>query len=132
MELAELTAAFVAATPKADIWRRYPDVSSAEDDATDTYACEALAAAFADFAAGLGVSARVVYAEDAEEPFVDYHVWTRVETTDGVRDVDWTARQYHNLDGVRDAALDAPWPLVWPPSDAHPLAGRFDTVLIGR
>jgi hypothetical protein len=52
-----------------------------------------------------------------------------------VFDVDWTARQCHNLhdhDGHDPAVLTLPWPLTWDPVamgvDTHPIVGDFAAV----
>lgn len=127
--VAELTAAFAASDPRLDLWRRWPDVSADEDALSDRFACRQVAEAFTAFARSHGWTAVTVAAEEAEHPFADYHFWTRLILGADLVDVDWTARQYHNLHEVagRDPkVLDLPWPLVWTADDEeHPVAGRF-------
>lgn len=132
-----LVAAFAVGTPNLDIWRRWPDVSASEDAFTDSFACEQVSHAFTIFARDRGWDATTVIGDEAETPFVDYHVWSRLFRGPERWDVDWTVRQYHNLHGPggRDPkVLDLPWPLMWQPAlapvstpdgRAHPVAGRF-------
>lgn len=133
--LEALLEAYKEHAPQVDIWRRYPDVTEQEDDATDQWACGEVSRSFAAFAREHGWSAVVIHAEGAEAPLADYHYWVRLlHPRLGVHDVDWTVRQYHNLheEGGRDeAVLSLPWPLVWSPladPDTHPIAGSFRTV----
>lgn len=125
LDIETLVAAFAASQPKLDIWRRYPDVAEAEDDYTDHFACEEVSALFATFARQHGWDAVVILAEGAEEPFADYHAWVRLTRGAEAHDVDWTARQYHNLRENDEAVLFRPWPLVWVPTGGHPIAGTF-------
>lgn len=48
--LVSLLTAFIDSNPRLDIWRRYPDISEAEDEATDTWACGQVSQQFAAFA----------------------------------------------------------------------------------
>lgn len=119
--LLDLIEQFIASDERLDIWRRYPYVTEEEDDATDTFACESVSQAFAAFARDHGWTAfpmRIPW----ERADADDHWWVRLADADGVYDVDFTARQYHNLDGIPDA-LEMPWPLVWEPVVVghHPL-----------
>lgn len=128
-DIAVLTAAFTASEPRLDLWRRWPDVSPAEDDLSDSFACEQISESFTAFARGHGWTAVTVAADEAATPFVDYHRWTRLLLGPELWDVDWTARQYHNLHrigGGDPKVLGLPWPLVWEADDEnHPVAGRF-------
>lgn len=120
-----LIGAFVASSPGGtvdgapalDIWRDYPDVSIVQDRHTDSWACARVARAFAEFAPA-EASARLVTAEESGHGDVDAHVWTRVGVPGGTFDVDFTARQYHNLADKVAAGrvLAARWPLVWSPA----------------
>ena len=126
--LEDLLAGFAAAEPCLEIWRRYPDITEAEDALTDSFACEAVSAAFAAYARSQGWQATGILAEGAEAPLVDYHAWVRLTLDGRSVDVDWTVRQYHNLhraQGRDEAVLDLPWPLVWPATDRHPVVGTF-------
>lgn len=135
VELDELLAAYKENDKRLDVWRRYPDLTETEDAFTDYWACEEVSREFAAFARSRGWESLVIHADGAQTPFADYHYWVRlIRPHLEVYDVDWTARQYHNLhevDGHDPAVLDLPWPLVWnplPDLDAHPIAGVFDTV----
>lgn len=126
--LAALIGAYKASEPRLDIWRRYPDVSEVEDALTDSFACEQVSAGFAEFARAHGWNAIAVLAEGAEHPMADYHAWVRIQ--DGARsyDVDFTARQYHNLhrpEGRDHAVMALSWPLVWIYRGEHPVVGKF-------
>lgn len=136
-DLVALLTAFIDSDPRLDIWRRYPDISEAEDDYTDTWACGQVSAEFAAFARNRGWDAAVVHADDPEHPLAFDHAWVRL-TRDGVIDVDWTARQFHNLHvigGHDPAVLGMPWPLAWDPAAVgadypHPVAGPYDTITL--
>ena len=114
--LDRLVGAYVASDPRLDIWWRYPDISEAEDEFTDGFACEQVSAGFAEFARERGWNAIAVLAEGAEHPMADYHAWVRIRDGAWSYDVDFTVRQYHNFHraGGRDhAVLALQWPLVW-------------------
>jgi hypothetical protein len=126
--LQELLDNYAKSDPRLDIWRRYPDISEEEDAYTDRWACEAVSDEFAVFARRHGWDAVVIFAEEAEKPFADYHAWVRLSRGTDTYDVDWTARQYHNLDneeGHDEAVLTLPWPLVWKDTGVHPIVGSF-------
>lgn len=128
-DVAALAVAFAASDPRVDLWRRWPDVSDAEDALSDQFACQQVSESFTAFARSRGWDAVTVEGAEAVHPFADYHYWTRLHVGDGLVDVDWTTRQFHNLHeaGGRDPkVLDLPWPLVWAADDEiHPVAGRF-------
>jgi hypothetical protein len=134
-ELIALLNAYIESDPRLAIWRDYPDITQEQDDYTDTWACEEVSAQFAAFARSLGWDAAVVHGTDPEEPLAFDHAWVRL-TRDGVSsDVDWTARQYHNLfvtGGHDPNVLTLPWPLAWAPhivgENAHLIVGAFATV----
>lgn len=126
--LEDLLAGFAAAEPRLEIWRRYPDITEAEDTLTDSFACEAVSAAFAAYARSQGWQAAGILAEGAEAPLADYHAWVRLARDGCSVNVDWTVRQYHNLhraQGSDAAVLALPWPLVWPATGEHPVVGTF-------
>ncbi len=127
--LDRLVGAYVASDPRLDIWRRYPDISEAEDEFTDGFACEQVSAGFAEFARERGWNAIAVLAEGAEHPMADYHAWVRIQDEAWSYDVDFTVRQYHNLHraGGRDHAV-LQWPLVWVYRGEHPVAGKFTSL----
>jgi hypothetical protein len=127
MTIEELLEEYKGCSGKLDIWRRYPDITEEEDALTDSWACEHVSADFALFARRRGWGAVVIYAEEASEPLIDYHAWVRLTRGTESVDVDWTARQYHNLHkpGHDEAVLALAWPLVWPSGDTHPVAGAF-------
>jgi hypothetical protein len=126
--LEELVRAYAASDPRLDIWRRYPDVSEAEDALTDGFACKRVSEDFAEFARERGWNAIAVLAIGAEHPLADDHAWVRINHDGQSYEVDWTARQFHNLHaaGRDEAVLRLPWPLVWAADGPqHPVAGRF-------
>jgi len=111
---------FTDDNPLVDVWKRVPDV----DDGDDDEACDTMAAAFTAFCAEYGLNARTTRAEGFGIAFTDYHCWTSVQIspTEQVQ-VDWTARQFHNLDyPTNPAHADIACPLVWT-GDAHPILG---------
>lgn len=124
-----LFASFTASDPRLDIWRRYPDITEEEDKSTDRWACGEVSAEFADHAADQGWETEIVEA-DADNPWADRHVWVHLHRDGQTIAVDFTARQYHNLNEIsRDpVVLAAPWPLTWDPEATpgiHPLMGSF-------
>ena len=126
-----LLTGFQTSNPKLDIWRRYTDISEDEDEATDDWACGEVSEEFAAYAQSQGWEAEIVEAV-SEHPMADEHVWVHLHRGGTVTAVDWTARQYHNLDEIsRDPkVLGAPWPLTWDPRESpgeHPLMGRFSS-----
>jgi hypothetical protein len=130
--LLDLLNAYISSDPRLQIWANYPDITEAQDEQTDTWACEQVSAEFAAFARALGWDASVVRADEPEATMAFEHAWVRV-TRDGVTtDVDWTARQFHNLfvEGGHDpAVLALPWPLAWAPAaiapEHHPIVGTY-------
>lgn len=116
------------------VWRHYPHVSAEEHEATFQWACRQASDLFVEFLAGRGIAARTVLAADAHIPFHDYHWWVRIDCAIGTVNVDWTARQFHDLEHPpHPAHQDLPFPLVWVsaplyPHDTHPVSGRYGTV----
>lgn len=100
------------------IWQRYPDVTEAEDARTDTMACEGMSTAFADLLLQYEANhVALVYADNADASLVGSHVWVRF----GRWNVDWTARQYFNLEHPHNPEhADLPCPLMWE-GDGHPV-----------
>lgn len=134
-ELISLLNAYIASDPRLAIWRDYPDISEEQDNDTDIWACEEVSAQFAAFARSLGWAADVVRGEGAEHPLVFDHAWVRLTRSGVVTDIDWTARQFHNLfvpDGHDPAVISLPWPLAWDPGiagpDVHLIVGEFAAV----
>lgn len=120
-ELHDLLIRFVVSEPMADVWRRYPDVTEAEDEATDGCACVSMSERFAALSGGT-----VIVGEDPDTGWSDRHAWTRVAGWN----VDWTARQFHNLEHPPSPAhADLPCPLVWR-GEQHPVVA-FRTVRVG-
>lgn len=131
-ELQSLLGTYIESDPRLGIWNRYPDVSDADDAYTDTWACEQVSSEFTAFARSHGWDAEWIRGADPENPLAFDHSWVRLTRDAFVVDVDWTARQFHNLNvvyGYDSDVLSLPWPLVWDPSvagpDTHPIAGRF-------
>ncbi|HEX9227582.1 MAG TPA: hypothetical protein VF885_13140 [Arthrobacter sp.] len=133
-ELIALLSAYINADGRLGIWRDYPDVSEEQDHFTDGWACEEVSAQFAAFARSFGWDAVVIHGEDAEHPLAFDHAWVRLTRDGVVSDVDWTARQFHNLHTVSHdpAVLTLPWPLAWDPAivepDSHLIVGRYNTI----
>jgi len=113
------------------VWRHYPDVTMDEDTATDRWAAKQASAAFVEFLGTYNIGARMVIGIDSREPLHDYHWWVRIDCPLATVNVDWTARQFHNLHHPPDPGLaDLPCPMVWLtgptyPADAHPITGRY-------
>jgi hypothetical protein len=130
--LLKLLEAYIESDPRLRIWRHYPDIPEVDDDYTDQWACREVSTEFATFARRQGWAAEMIHAEDPEEAFAFDHFWVRLTGGGIVTDVDWTARQYHNLfeaGGYAGAVLALPWPLTWEPAvvgpSAHLIVGRY-------
>lgn len=128
---------FIDSEPRLSIWRNYPDISEADDEIADGWACKSVSAEFAAFARGQGWDAVVVHGEDPEEGLAFDHCWVRLAGRGFVRDIDWTARQFHNLfvpDGHDPNILSLPWPLAWAPhlveQPGHLVVGRYAKVTV--
>lgn len=122
--LTGLLAVFRAENPQLSIWERYPNISDEEDAWTDSRACGYWSRRFTEFCRVRGVDAVALFADDAEEELAGEHCWTRV---DGVN-VDWTARQFHNLEYPENPRhRNLPCPLVWT-GEQHPVVtfGRIE------
>lgn len=135
--LLDLLNAFIASEPRLDIWRRYPHITEAEDNATDTWACVQVSEQFAAFASARGWEAAVVHADDPELPLAFDHAWVRLTRDGAAHDIDWTSRQFHNLfvaDGRDPNVLTLPWPLAWAPhlvgDNSHLIVGPYATVTL--
>lgn len=134
-EIRVLLADYASSDPRLDIWKRYPDISETDDAYTDRWACENVSAEFVAFARSRGWDAVSVHGVDSYQPLAMDHCWVRLSTAEGFLDVDWTARQYHNLfnqDGLDPDVLSLPWPLTWDPvtvgPKAHLVVGEFTAV----
>jgi hypothetical protein len=134
-ELIDMLRSFIDSDPRLHIWRRYPYITEADNDYTDNWACEQVSAEFAVFALKAGWEADVVRGTDPEEPFAFDHVWVRLTRDGVVTDVDWTARQFHNLfavEGHDPNVLTLPWPLAWDPAaiapEHHLIVGTYAAV----
>lgn len=120
---------FEATDARLSIWRRYPEVSEADNQVIDTYACREVSAAFARHAATHGLRTCLIEADDCDHPRVDRHWWVVVYVADQAECVDWTARQFHNLEHPPlPEHADIPFPLTWNADYQHPVVGRFATV----
>jgi hypothetical protein len=136
-KLTSLLKDYIDSDPRLHIWRQYPDISEDDDNYTDRWACQEVSTEFVAFARARGWDAALVHAEDPEEGLAFDHYWVRLTGLDYITDVDWTARQYHNLfePGGRDPnVLSLPWPLAWAPHvvgpDAHLIVGRYATITL--
>ena len=106
-----------AGTGDAALWAAYPDLDDAGQDRSDEVACEQMSARFVRRAREAGLDATLVVGTDADEPLVEEHWWAQVEGLN----VDWTARQFHNLEHPANPAhADLPCPLLWR-GDEHPV-----------
>lgn len=117
--------AFAAQEPLVAVWRLVPDVP---EDA-DNEACDILSPRFTAFCRSRGLDAHTVRAEDFPHPLTDYHWWTSVRVgPDSWAQVDWTARQFYNLDYPHNPAhADLPCPMVWVGAE-HPVLGRAGAI----
>lgn len=118
---------FFDCNPFARAWARYPDVSAELDETMP--ACEGMSVAFYHHLEPDRFDAvEVIEASEAVEADADYHLWVRVRSGDLWVNVDWTARQFHNLewdDALQDwnpAFADLPCPMLWlGDGPAHPV-----------
>lgn len=128
MTLDALLEQFPVDHPKVDVWRRWPDVTDSEYVAADTWECIHAAHAFADFARTAGLEATVVVGTESEQPYDGFHAWTVVTEANGLTAVDWTARQFYNLQEPPAAEhADLPCPMIWHPQSLgeHPISGPY-------
>lgn len=108
-DIEALLAAFEQADPRVQVWKRVPDVEEGADDE----ACEELSAAFTAFCLDRGHQAETLWVEGFVED-AHYHCWTRVVVAGVTWSVDWTARQFHNLENPEAPEhQDLPCPLYW-------------------
>ena len=94
-------------------WKRYPNVSERVDESMAV--CDEMSRRFKSTLVTAGIEdARIVEASAAPTPLTDYHQWVRVGTGPRCVNVDWTARQFHNLEHPPNPKhLRIPVPLVW-------------------
>lgn len=135
--LAGLLQAYIDSEPRLSIWRNYPDISEADDEIADGWACKSVSAEFAAFARAQGWDAAVVHGEDPDEGLAFDHYWVRLSRPGTVRDVDWTARQFHDLfapNGHDPKVLSLSWPLAWAPhlveQPGHLIVGTYARVSV--
>lgn len=131
-ELAAAINSFEAATPNIAIWKRWPAVTEAEDALTDSWACESVSVEFASHLTANGIPARLVRAvECLDFSMHDSHTWVRGHLPEGDIDIDWTARQFHDLEWPPlPEHQNLPCPLVFAASDTHPVSGRYSAVTV--
>jgi len=129
LSLQRTLAEFAAQEPLVAVWRQVPDVP---EDA-DAEACDVLAPRFTAWCNSHGFAAWTVMAQDFPHPLTDYHYWTSVRASqDAWVRVDWTARQFHNLEYPRNPAhADLPCPLLWIGAE-HPVLGLAGTSRVTR
>lgn len=128
MTLDALIESFPAEHPMVDVWKRWPDVSMDEFTAADSWECVHAAHDFAEHVRAAGFEATAVVGKDSEQPFDEFHAWTVITEAGGLTAVDWTARQFYNLQeppAVEHA--DLPCPMVWHPQAVgeHPISGPY-------
>lgn len=104
-------------------WASFPDVTEEMDNEMPD--CVGMSEAFVRFLRDRGFRAEVVQAEGSPDPWVDFHRWPRVWVRDQAFNIDWTARQYENLDPAdypEHELDDLPCPLIWTgDGPAHPV-----------
>lgn len=112
--------------PRVDIWSRYPYVTEEDDESTYSGGYDEMSTAFADVIAQYhGRQASLVYGDDPQLPFVGKHSWVRY----GRYSIDWTARQFYNLEQPPNPAhADLPCPLIWE-GEQHPIV-PFSTIKV--
>jgi hypothetical protein len=120
-----LTYGFRAVEPRlTEAWSRYPEGGADLDEA-----CETLTKLFTDYARTVGVEAVTIVAGLDPDREVEYHLWTRLRLNGRLVNVDWTARQFENLEWPPNPAhQDLPCPLIWE-GDSHPVV-RFGRVAV--
>lgn len=98
---------FLHATPDAQMWL--------EDDFSEAPDCDVIAHLFLGWALGSGILAQnvTVRMNSPYEATLDEHVFT---VLDNGTAIDWTARQFHNCEGMPLEADQIPVPLIflWP------------------
>lgn len=108
---------FRAENPHARVWSKDIVHGSEDEEPPDLPACEGMSRAFRDHLAQRGVQgAHVIQADEAEHPDAYYHQFTRIPHSEGDINVDWTARQFRNLDWpVKQEHYDQTEqvPLIW-------------------
>lgn len=136
-ELLTLLNAYIDSDQRLQIWRFYPDITELQDEYTDQWACEQVSAEFAAFARARGWDATVVRGTNPEHALAFDHAWVRLTRDGKTTDVDWTARQFHNLfePAGRDRnVLSLPWPLAWSPTaiapENHLIVGTYAAVAL--
>ena len=124
----EVVDTFLAANPDAALWARW---AGTDPDDAETADCDVLSEAFVAHAAAAGVQARLVHVEPpTPQPWYSHHWFAVVETAEGEVAIDFTARQFHNVDDDMDAwtdptLIEVPEVFAWP--GPYPVAGvRFD------
>ena len=114
---------FANRNPYVREWAVYPDVSERMDNEMPD--CVGMSEAFVRFLRERGFRAEVIEADESPDPWVDFHRWPRVWVKDQAFNIDWVARQYHNLDPGDYPGHDLdglPCPLIWTgDSPAHPV-----------
>lgn len=110
--------AFSDTNPFVRPWARYPDVSAELDETMP--ACEGMSTAFYNFVDHEQFeSVEVIEASAPLEADADYHRWVRIRCDGLVVNVDWTARQFHNLEWIEELGdwnpehADLPCPMIW-------------------
>lgn len=136
-EIGILLQGYIDSEPRLGIWRNYPDISDFDNAYVDGWACRSVSTEFAAFALTRGWDAVIVHGEDPVEGLAFDHHWVRVSRPGTLRDVDWTARQFHDLfvaEGHDPNVLSLPWPLVWVPhlieQPGHLVVGKYGKVTV--
>lgn len=97
--LHEHIASFRDQNPHARVWSGQIVHGNEDEEPAGLPACEGMSKAFREHLLARGVrGAHVIEADSGEHPWADYHRFTRIPHPEGDINVDWTARQFRNLD----------------------------------
>jgi hypothetical protein len=135
-KLMEALLDFPDAEPKVAVWEQFPHGTEEENEVTYQWGPREASEAFARFLTERGIPASIVHAQDSPVPFHSELHWVRTEVDGRVVNVDWTARQFYNLEHPpQPVHADLPCPMVWLtgvsfPADAHPVTGKYGTVTV--
>lgn len=116
-------------------WNKYPDIGYELDEMTDTVACKSMSHLFVDYCRARGIEARIMHGQDADDscPMLDDHYWVKVRLGGSAFAVDWTARQFHNLDHPPSPKhADLSCPLIWQDPEHHPLVDFLSVTTVLR
>jgi hypothetical protein len=131
-ELLDALMDFAAAEPMVSAWEQFPHGTEEENESTYQWGSAEASKAFARFLTERGIPASIVHGKDSP---VSVH-WVRTQVQGREVNVDWTARQFYNLDDPpQPVHADLPCPMVWLtgvsfPANSHPVTGAYPTVTV--